>query len=159
VKEGAGQDQGGQPAGRRQVWHFYTNATAPPDTTPPQTTIDAPSFGAVTNSSARFGSLLLRAAPSSSAGSTAALGRVPRELFASQRRTHASVGRPTRQQHRLHPASRTWTVVDNTTPPQTTIDADSFGDRDEQLGPLRLLFFEAAPEFRCRLDGGTWDLA
>jgi subtilisin family serine protease len=117
-------DKAGNALAADKAWTFYTNATAPADTTPPETTIDSGPSGTATSGSASFGF-------SSSEGGSKFECRLdggswgactsPKDYTSLSNGNHTFDVRATDPAGNIDstPASRTWTV-DTTAPSDTT---------------------------------------
>jgi hypothetical protein len=145
----------------RYWYHHESGTTPPPDTTPPDTTIVAGPSGTTTSTSASF------TFSSSEAGSTFEC-RLDGGSFSSCTSPKAysglSTGEHTFEVRAIDaagnidvtPASRTWTITPDSTPPDTTIVAGPSGTTTSTSASFTFSSSEAGSTFECRLDGGSF---
>jgi hypothetical protein len=145
----------------RYWYHHESGSTPPPDTTPPDTTIvDGPS-GTTTSTSATF------TFSSSEAGSTFECsldGGIFSTCSSPKTYSDLSTGEHTFQVRATDaagntdasPASRTWTIVADTTPPDTTIVDGPSGTTTSTSASFTFSSSEAGSTFECSLDSGIF---
>jgi hypothetical protein len=141
--------------------HEWT-ITRPPDTTPPQTTIDNGPSGTTTQTTASF------SFSSSESGSTFACRldggawggcSSPKSYSGLAAGTHTFDVRATDAAGNVDatPASRSWTVGSaDTTPPDTTITAGPSGSTTATSASFSFSSSETGSSFECKLDAGAW---
>ena len=132
-----------------------------PDFTAPQTTIDSGPTGSTTSTSASF------TFSSDEAGSTfeCSLDGRPSPPAASPREyTSLALGEHEVKVRAIDPsgnaddspASRQWTVVPDTTAPETTIDSGPTGSTTSTTATFEFSSSESGSTFRCSLDGAAF---
>ena len=135
----------------------------PPDTTPPDTTIDTGPSGTVTSSSASF------AFSANESGSTfqCSLDSTTAYTACSSPKDYSGLaaGSHTFRVRAIDaagnvdatPASRTWTIEPpDTTAPDTTIETGPSGTHRSGTADFAFSASEAGASFECRLDGGAF---
>ena len=162
---GEGQDASGNTDATPASRTWTVNTAPPPDTTPPQSTIDSGPSGTVGSTSASF------TFSSDEAGSTfeCSLDGSPFSACTSPKDyTNLSGGSHTFEVRATDaagnvdttPASRTFSVVlpppQDTTPPETTIDSGPSGTIKQNNATFTFSSSEANSTFECSLDNGAF---
>jgi hypothetical protein len=148
-------------ATKRYWYHFESGSPPPPDTTPPDTMIIGGPSGTTTSTSASF------AFSSDEAGSTfecALDGGSFSACSSPKAYSNLSTGEHTFQVRATDlagntdqtPASRTWTIAADTTPPETTIDGGPSGTTTSTSASFTFSSSEEGSTFACRLDSGSF---
>jgi len=146
----------------RYWYHFESASTPPPpDTTPPDTMIIGGPSGTTTSTSASFtfssseaGSTFECRLDSGSFGSCTS----PKSYSGLSTGTHTFEVRATDAAGNTDqtPASRTWTIAADTTPPDTTIIDGPSGTTTSTSASFTFSSSESGSTFECRLDGGSF---
>jgi hypothetical protein len=147
----------------RYWYHFESGSPPPPDTTPPDTMIDLGPSGTTTDTNASF-----TFSSSEETGSTfqCRLDDAPYASCTSPKTyTGLTTGSHTFQVRATDaagntdasPASRTWTIAADTTPPETTIDVGPSGTTTDTNASFTFSSSEeTGSTFQCRLDDAPY---
>ncbi|HVF77924.1 MAG TPA: hypothetical protein VNA28_06480 [Solirubrobacteraceae bacterium] len=145
------------PSPASRTWTI--NTTPPPDTSPPETTIDSGPTGTVTNASASFTFSSSESGSSfecSLDGDAYAACTSPKDYTALSDGTHTFDVRATDAALNTDPspASRTWTI--DATPPDTTITSGPTGTVATSSASFALSTPDNGSSFECRLDDAAY---
>jgi hypothetical protein len=147
----------------RYWYHFESGSTPPPDTTPPETLINLGPSGTTTSTDASF-----TFSSSEETGSTfqCMLDDAPYASCTSPKTyTGLTIGSHTFQVRATDlagntdqtPASRTWTIAADTTPPETTIDVGPSGTTTNTDASFTFSSSEeTGSTFQCMLDDAPY---